>query len=229
MKTTNVKPSQLNYDKYSLTKYDRDIVNSIPHHTEIHNQISKFVKNDSTNKETNILDLGVGTGLTSKLIKNKLPLANFTVVDFSRQMLNCAKKKLGKKVKYIYGDYSKTNFKEKYDLIVSVVGIHHQSTAGKKKLFKKIYSLLKPNGIFIFGDLVTYKNKFKAAYNNAIHFHHLVENATDKKTLAEWAHHHIFLNDLAPIEDQINWLKKVGFRVEIKFLQTNTALLICKK
>lgn len=229
MKTTNVKPSQLNYDSYTLSKYDRDIVNSIPHHHEIHNLISEYTKNNFANKIISVLDLGVGTGLTSKLIQNILPLAKFTVVDFSRQMLRGAKKKLGSTVKYILGDYSKILFTDRYNLIISVIGIHHQNTVGKKKLFKKIYSLLKPNGIFILGDLVTYKDDHVAAYNNALHFHHLVKNATDKKTLTEWSYHHIFLNDLAPIEDQIVWLKKIGFKVSVEFLQTNTALLVCKK
>lgn len=229
MKTTNVKPSQLNYDKYSLSKYDRDIVNSIPHHLEIHSLISDYVEKKYFNKDISVLDLGVGTGLTSKLIKDLLPLAKFSVVDFSRQMLKGAQKKLGSTVKYILGDYSKIKFTDKYDLIVSVVGIHHQNTVGKKMLFKKIYSLLKPSGVFILGDLVTYKNEHAAAYNNALHFHHLVKNATDIKTLTEWSHHHMFLNDLAPVENQILWLKNIGFKVSIKFLQMNTALLVCEK
>lgn len=55
----------------------------------------------------------------------------------------------------------------------------------------------------------------------------LVEHATDEKTLTEWAHHHMFLNDLAPIEHQIEWLSKVGFKVQKDFLKMNTALLFC--
>jgi len=65
--------------------------------------------------------------------------------------------------------------------------------------------------------------------NQALHFHHLVEKSTDKKTLEEWAYHHYVLNDLAPIEDQIEWMKKIGFKIKIEMLQMNTALLICKK
>ena len=81
----------------------------------------------------------------------------------------------------------------------------------------------------MFGDLVTYKNKYQAALNNAKHYKHLVDKSTDEKTLSEWAYHHQFLNDLSPIEDQIDWLEKIGFKVDKKFLQFNTALLICKK
>ena len=40
------------------------------------------------------------------------------------------------KVNYIFGDYSKIRFNKKYDIVVSVIGIHHQNAIGKKKLFK---------------------------------------------------------------------------------------------
>lgn len=231
MKTTNVKASDLNYDHYSTEKYDQDIINSIPSHRELHEEISNFITSKlDSNKEYKVLDLGVGTGITSKLIQGLLPNAKFDVIDFSSKMLQGAKEKLGKKnARYIKGDYAELKFDQKYDIIVSVIGIHHQNHTGKKKLFKKIHALLNPGGVFIFGDLVTYRDKKTAALNQALHFHHLVEKAVDEKTLADWAHHHYVLNDLAPIEDQIDWLKKDGFTVKKNLLKMNTALLICKK
>jgi len=230
MSTTNVKASELNYDHYSSNKYDRDIVNSIPFHKELHERIIKYIKkNYNPEKNYSILDLGVGTGITSKLIQKELPKAGFDLVDFSKKMLAGANKKFGKSANYILGDYSKIKFEKKYDIIVSVIGLHHQNNAGKKKLFKKIYSLLKPNGGFILGDLVTHKNPKKASLNQALHFHHLVEKSTDKKTLEEWAYHHYVLNDLAPVEDQVEWLRKIGFKVKVEMSKMNTALLICKK
>lgn len=231
MKTTNVKPQELNYDRYSMDKYDRDIINSIPHHQDLHEAIESYVRKNFDKKETySVLDLGVGTGITSKLIQDILPKARFDLVDFSKKMLSGAKKKMGgKNVNYIFGDYSIINFSRKYDMIISVIGLHHQNHEGKKLLFKKIYSLTKPDGVFIFGDLVTHKDSKKAALNQALHFHHLVEKSSDLKTLKEWAHHHAVLNDLAPIEDQVAWLKKIGFKVKVEMLKMNTALIICEK
>jgi len=229
--TTNVKPGELNYEKYSSDKYDRDIVNSIPCHREIHECLRNFItKNFDKNQKFSIIDLGVGTGITSKLFQDLLPNARLDVVDFSRKMLDSSKRRLGhKSVNYILGNYATLKFKKKYDIAVSVIGIHHQSNDGKKRLFKKIYSMLKPNGFFIFGDLVTYKNQRKAALNNALHYHYLVEHATDEKTLTEWAFHHLFLNDLASVEDQVVWLEKAGFKVKTLLLQKGTALLACRK
>ncbi len=230
MKSTNVKVFELNYDHYSSGKYDRDIVNSIPFHRKMHQLIVRFIRKNLHSKPCAVLDLGVGTGITSKLIQDELPQAEFDLVDFSKKMLSGARKRMGTaRVQYIFGDYSKLSFKKKYDLVVSVIGIHHQNTRGKKLLFRKIYSLLKEGGVFLFGDLVTHKDDKIASLNQALHFHHLVSKATDQKTLTEWAHHHMFLNDLAPIEDQVKWLKEAGFEVEIAMQQMNTALLICRK
>jgi ubiquinone/menaquinone biosynthesis C-methylase UbiE len=228
---TNVTPWQLNYDKYTSSKYDRDIVNAIPFHRKIHELISKYVaKKFNRDAALKVLDLGVGTGITAKVVQDLFPNAEVTAVDFSRQMLNGARKRLGdKNVSYVLGDYSKAQISGKFDLVLSVIGLHHQDTTGKKRVFKKVFSLLKGGGVFVFGDLVTYKSPDEAAYNNALHFNHLVEHASDKKTLKEWAHHHMFLNDLAAIEEQIFWLKKTGFKVKKEFLQMNTALLIAEK
>jgi len=66
--------------------------------------------------------------------------------------------------------------------------------------------------------------------NEAKHFHHLVENSKDEKSLGEWAHHHKYLNKLAPLENQVGWLKEVGFKkVTVLFKKFNTALIYAKK
>jgi tRNA (cmo5U34)-methyltransferase len=231
--TTNVQPSYLNYHRYSDSKYDQNIFDSIPFHLQIHQLIHAYVKqNYPANRHCDILDLGAGTGLTSKVIQQLIPppYSNFDIIDFSTNMLLGAKKKLGaKNVRYILADFSTKKFDKQYDMIVSVIGMHHQTHAGKKMMFKKIFASLKPGGVFLFGDLMTYKNKQIAALNHALHYHRLVKKHSDKKTLMEWTYHHMYLNDLAPIEDQIDWLKEAGFKIIFKFHKINTALLICKK
>ncbi|MAG60275.1 16S rRNA (cytosine(1402)-N(4))-methyltransferase [archaeon] len=230
--STNVKAEELNYDKYENKKYDDDIRRVIPGHEKLHQEIEKIVKEFSQkNKVEKIADLGVGTGLTAERILKIIPQASLTAVDFSEVMLSGAKKRLSKyQTKFILGDYAKEEFGKDFDIIESVIGIHHQNHEGKRKLFKKIFNSLKDGGIFIFGDLVTYKDEHVAKVNDEKHYAFLVKNATDKKTLEEWTHHHKFLNDLAPIEDQVNWLKEAGFSsVDIKFQELNTALILAQK
>jgi tRNA (cmo5U34)-methyltransferase len=227
---TNVKPDELNYDHYETQKYNYDIVRSIPGHEELHRHIDQLV--ESLPEQPKILELGVGTGLTAERILRKRPNAEYTAVDFSEKMLAGAKQRLSQyDVTFVNGDYSQIGLPNNNDLVVSVVGIHHQKTnEDKKRLFHRIYDSIKNTGVFIFGDLVTYRNEEEAALNEARHFHHLVENAQDENSLKEWAHHHKELNKLAPLEDQVEWLREVGFReVKVVYQRFNTALIYTEK
>jgi tRNA (cmo5U34)-methyltransferase len=232
MKTTNVESKDLNYDKYENDKYDQDIVRVIPGHKELHKKIEQVVKEFSQEKKIQmILDLGVGTGLTSEIIMKIVPNSLLVGVDFSEKMLSGAEKRLSKyKTKLLLGDYSQIVLGNKFDIIVSVIGIHHQNNEGKKNTFKKIFDSLNSEGLFIFGDLVTFRDKYEVALNEAKHYAFLVQNAQNEQSLSEWTYHHKFLNDLAPLEDQVQWLKGIGFTsVEVVFRKFNTALIIAKK
>ena len=94
---------------------------------------------------------------------------------------------------------------------------------------------MKYEGIFLFADLVTYRNQQETALNDARHYAHMVNNAPDEATLRDWAHHHKFLNLPAPLEDQMEWLQKTrqekgGFKpVKVLFQKYNTALISARK
>ena len=233
MNTTNVKPADLNYDSYENKKYDEEIRKVIPGYKQLHQVLKKRISSSFSPKDKlKILDLGVGTGLTLQEVLTIIPLASATAVDFSATMLRGAQNRLRTyKVTFVQGDYTKVDLGNKNkDLVISVIGIHHQNTEGKKKVFFKIYSSLKKGGIFLFGDLVTYKDKYEAAVNEAKHYAFMVEHLKNELALKEWSYHHKYLNDVAPLEDQIKWLQEAGFasvKVEYKFL--NTVLITAKK
>lgn len=230
---TNVKPDELNYDHYETKKYDDDIVRSIPGHEELHKHIDQIVQQDYVSRgKAKVLELGVGTGLTAERILGQMPNAEYTAIDFSEQMLAGARRRLSQyNVTFVNGDYSQIDLPNDNDLVVSVVGIHHQETDDdKKSIFQRIYDSLNKTGTFIFGDLVTYRDPTEAALNEEKHFQHLVENAQDVESLKEWEHHHKYLNKLAPLEDQVGWLREVGFReVNLVYQKFNTALIYAKK
>lgn len=229
---TNVSANQLNYDAYTSEKYDKEIIQAIPFHKYMHFQIAFFIEqNFDPQKHYRILDLGVETGITSAMIKKILPLAQFDVVDFSKNMLIHAKIKLGEdRVNYIYEDYIHTKFETgTYDIIISVIGLHHQNEKGTKIMFQKMYYALKPGGSVLLGDLMTHQDKKMAAQNQAKHFHHLVEQSEDDIMLADWSYHHLHLNDLKPREDLVAWMKQAGLHTTTMFHNINTGLLIGQK
>ena len=76
---------------------------------------------------------------------------------------------------------------------------------------------------------MTRDNKIDAAEKSAYHYHHLVEHATTRAMLRDWAHHHMYLNNLATIEDQEKWIRNAGCTVKRLFSKWNTVLLLATK
>lgn len=229
---TNVEPGYLNYHHYPNERYDAEIVGSIPGHAELHLEIAGILRKDFFGRSIRVLELGPGTGLTTKVLTENAMVDSYTGIDFSEPMLEGAKRRLDgqKGLSFVQGDYSVMPLPDANDLVLSVIGIHHQGTdAAKKTLFDRIRKATREGGAFIMGDLVTHRDPHKAALCEARHYHHLVENSPGEDALREWAHHHKFLNALAPLEDQVDWLREVGFEtVEVRFEKFNTALIYAR-
>ena len=73
-------------------------------------------------KNTKILDIGTGSGIIPIVLKNKLPQAKVSAIDFSEKALETAKKnadfhKLD--IKFIHQNYLQENLSEVYDVIIS--------------------------------------------------------------------------------------------------------------
>ncbi len=98
----------------------------------------------------NILELMCGTGRVSiPLIKEGYPL---TCVDYSEDMLNVFRSKIGEseKVKIICQDVCELDLEEQYDLIIIPSNSLSEIIDKEKRrqAIKNIYRHLKPNGLF---------------------------------------------------------------------------------
>jgi tRNA (cmo5U34)-methyltransferase len=101
---------------------------------------------------TRILDLGVGTGQTAKLVLRVHPQAKLVGIDESEEMLAAARGELA-------GELRVARLEEPlpegpFDLVVSCLAIHHLDGGGKRNLFRRLATVLRPGGRFVLGDLV---------------------------------------------------------------------------
>ena len=98
----------------------------------------------------NILELGCGWGSLTLYMAKQYPKSTITAVSNSSSqrlyILDQAKKRKLKNISVITEDINIFNPKATYDRIVSVEMIEHMRN--HKKLFKKISSWLKPDGLF---------------------------------------------------------------------------------
>lgn len=163
-------------------------------------------------KIPNILDIGAGTGLLSAFLMERYPEASFTLIDISEKMLDIAKERFGdsSNVKYIIADYSKYDFAEEYDLVVSALSIHHLEDEEKKKLYKETYSILKQNGIFINADQIYGETPFIENLNKTFWRQYIENSGLSKEELLA-GYERIKLDKEAKLDQQLDWLKEIGF------------------
>lgn len=127
-----------NFSKYALT-YDK--------YAFVQHETAKKLARMLPENARNILDIGCGTGIFTKLIKDKYQSPNILALDLSPQMISVAKKKLGNKVMFVSGDAEEIDIPVKFDLIASNATFQWfrkmDSTLAKyKKLLEKKGSII---------------------------------------------------------------------------------------
>lgn len=178
-----------------------------------------------------VLDIGAGTGLFSSFVKEKYPNARITLIDLSEKMMEISKERFSnyKDVHYVVSDYTEYEFEEKFDLVISSLSIHHLSDEEKSNLYKKAFSLLTHDGIFINADQVLgstpyLESLYKDDWKNKI------ENSGMSKQEIEAAYDRTKLDQMATLEEQIHWLRESGFEdVDCIYKYFNFVVLFGRK
>ena len=83
------------------------------------------------------------------------PDAQIHALDLSAEILNECRERFAASanIHYHQQDFSRLNFAdESFDLIISSIAIHHINDDAKALLYRKLHSLLKPGGVFVFAD-----------------------------------------------------------------------------
>ena len=102
-----------------------------------------------------VLDLGIGSGLTARRVAEALPEAQLVGIDDSAAMLAAAAELL---------DPAHTRLRRRclqdplpdgpFDLVVSMLAVHHLDGPGKADLFVRVAAVLAPGGRFVLADRV---------------------------------------------------------------------------
>lgn len=103
-----------------------------------------------------ILDLGCGTGLELDEIWKQNPRLAVTGVDLCRPMLDQLQKKHpDKPLTTVCADYFRYDMgKDKWDAVISFESLHHFFPEQKSRLYRRIFTSLKPGGWFLLGDYI---------------------------------------------------------------------------
>jgi len=219
---------KMEFDNIS-SSYDKQRKQLIPCFEDFYN--SSVAIAEAITERPNILDVGAGTGLFSSFLLRKFPEAKLTLIDISEKMLEVAKHRFKdyRDYKYIVDDYSKYIFTEKYDIIISALSIHHLTDEEKEKFYRKCYSILKNNGVFINADQVLGNTKYMDSLYKK-HWRTSIEQSGLSKEEILSGYERIKLDKEATLSQQLTWLSESGFSdVECVYKYYHFAVMFGKR
>lgn len=152
-----------------------------------------------------VLELGPGTGETTARLLEQHPLAAVWGVDTSAALLRVAQARCPR-ARFRVGRMQDPLPRGPFDLVLSVLAVHHLHALEKASLFQRVYDVLQPGGIFVLGDLVT------------------VENPADIVTEIDGA-----VDTPSRADEQLAWLREVGFTAELRWRLRDLAVLVAQR
>jgi tRNA (cmo5U34)-methyltransferase len=149
-----------------------------------------------------ILDLGVGTGVTSQRVLAEHPSARLVGVDESSAMLDHARRALPA------AEFRAARLEDPlpqgpFDLVVSVLAVHHLDGPAKADLFRRLASVVVPGGHIVVGDVVVPEDPADAVTP--------IDGEYDKPSSAP---------------EQLSWLCQAGFRARVAWVEADLAVLV---
>jgi tRNA (cmo5U34)-methyltransferase len=145
-----------------------------------------------------VLDLGSGAGRLLALVKAARPRADFAALDFSPAMLAELRRLFAKdaSVKIIAHDFDKPlPPMGQFDVVISSFAIHHVRHERKRAIYKEIFAMLEPGGVFCNLEHVASPTpKLHSAFLKALSWED--EDPSNK---------------LLDLDVQLAWLLEIGF------------------
>jgi tRNA (cmo5U34)-methyltransferase len=137
-----------------------------------------------------VLELGIGTGETTRRVLELHPGARLTAIDASPEMLERARAASPE------ADLRLSRLEDPlpegpFDLVFSALAVHHLDGAGKRDLFGRVAAVVRPGGRFVLADVV------------------VPEREEDAQIPIDWE-----MDRPDRLDDQLEWLRKAGFDPE---------------
>lgn len=148
-------------DRFSNLETGQQAVIDAPIMLELISTLAVNIKPDIEN----LLDIGCGAGNNTISILRALPGINCDLVDISLPMLEKAKERISQEnageIRIFHGDFRNISLpSSNYDLAVAAAVLHHlRDDSDWEGCFKKIFTLLKPNGAFFVSDIVHHQHR----------------------------------------------------------------------
>jgi tRNA (cmo5U34)-methyltransferase len=154
-----------------------------------------------------VLELGTGTGESARRVLEANPRARLVGIDANGEMLARARALLpGERVRLIVGRLEGPLPDGPFDLVVSVLAVHHLDDPGKAGLFPRIASVLAPQGRFVLGDVVVPADPADVLTP--------IDGVYDKPS---------------SVPQQVRWLQQAGLRPHVQWAHRDLAVIVAER
>jgi tRNA (cmo5U34)-methyltransferase len=150
----------------------------------------------------NVLELGTGTGETALRVLARNPGAHWRGIDASEAMLARARERLPQ------ADLRVSRLEDPlpagpFDLVVSVLAVHHLPADGKRDLFRRVAEI---GERFVLGDVV------------------VPERPEDAAIYIDWV-----MDVPSSVAEQLAWLDEAGFEAEASYVRPDLAVFTARR
>jgi tRNA (cmo5U34)-methyltransferase len=171
----------------------------------------------SKDYEANILELGTGTGTTAAEFLERYPAARLIGVDVSSKMIEQSRQKLEQyksRVDLIHCSFKDLQPNGEFDLVYSMLAVHHVPDEDKDTLFRRVREILKSGGAFIMIDLVNVAS----------------EELTKQYQTLTFGREHKEEGSTLSLMEYVDWLQEAGFQtIDVAWKQYRLACIIAVK
>jgi trans-aconitate methyltransferase len=151
-----------------------------------------------------VLELGTGTGETTRRVLARHPAAVVIGLDASRAMLDHARAALPtNRVELRVARLTDPLPDGPFDVVVSALTVHHLDGTGKADLFRRVAAVLSAGGRFVVGDLVVPEDPSNVVTP--------IDNDYDRPST---------------VADQLRWLASAGLRPVVAWMHRDLAVLV---
>ncbi|MEE4310380.1 MAG: class I SAM-dependent methyltransferase [candidate division KSB1 bacterium] len=184
--------------------YLQNIRKEVPEYDEMQDIIAGIATQGGVKR---FLDLGAGTGETALRILEKAPHAEAFLVEEQESMVAILRERFsGFKTVISQSDFEFGFAEGPFCAAVSLFAVHHLKGAKKKALFQRIHTALKPNGLWVFGDV------------------YRTDSSVERRTPVDPVYD--FPGTMQEVEA---WLMEVGFDVNAVWCKRDLAVYGCRK
>jgi tRNA (cmo5U34)-methyltransferase len=120
----------------------------VPDYERVQDEVARATEGIDARR---VLELGTGSGVTSRRVLERHPHAQLTGVDSSEHMLAAANLPAAD---LRLQDLRETLPEGPFDLVFSALAVHHLAAPAKADLFARVAAVLAPGGRFVLADVV---------------------------------------------------------------------------